>query len=127
VKLYIIIPDSLDASYRLPQVGHAIADAFLKWGTAPAPELINVELQGIFYAWANDHKSIVIWELDSELFQFLVQRVEDLSLHQDITVWREPDMNDTPTALAIRPMYENEVACLLMKSIYLEPGDMILA
>jgi len=123
VKLYIIIPDDLKGAYRLPQVAHAVAESFLKWG--PSGPLYQGD--GVFNVWAADHKTIVIWTLPRDMFKEAVERRMALKLIQECMIWREPDKEDMPQALVIRPGYENEIEYVLEKLTHLIPSDMVLA
>jgi len=131
MKLYIVIPGDLKGAYRLPQVGHAVAEAFLKWGRSATPPGVTIpsssESEGIFSLWAHDHKTIVVWELPPDMFRDMTEKAEQLRLHNETTTWREPDKNDEVQALVFRPSSDTEINYLLGKLIHLESSDMVLA
>lgn len=87
MKLYVLVRDDLPSkSYKAVQAGHALAQ-------------FGLEHRNSFATWKNDYLIYVKVPSEGKLMELKKQLEEDDYKH--ISVFKEPDMNNTATAMAV--------------------------
>lgn len=99
LRTYVLVRRDLPRTQRAVQAGHALAELTFRAG---------VRMDPIFQKWVKEDKTLVILGVpNEETLKDFHQMVETRKMiHAE---FREPDLNNEATALAIYPMKESEV------------------
>ena len=96
-KLYIITRDDLSAAYQAVQAAHALADMILKF---PKDAL----------EWHRNSNTIVILSVSDELnLMYIEEQLTEKGIKH--VSFREPDIGDELTAIALSPSEEAKEFC----------------
>jgi len=93
--MYILVNKSLTKSQRIPQSSHAVAEFMDTHG-----------LDAKVKTWVKDHKTMVVLESDFDNMDNILSIVKNDGYKTKS--FREPDLDDTVTAIAFEPMTRKE-------------------
>ena len=105
MKLFIVVPADLPRGYRIPQAVHVAVN-----------HVHRCRFSSSYVDWYDRHKTVIVYQLGNTLFRRLVKWVEANRVQIMGTVWREPDLADEPTAIALGPAEDADMIAWLKEA-----------